>query len=486
MKLAVISPEAHDAREISVLHALFAAGLERYHLRKPNWSVGELESWLSNFSPPERGCIVLHSHPSLVERWGLAGGHERDAQRKEESPRPLGWSVRSRACHQLDALQAALGRYDAVLLSPIFQSISKPGYGPGAGLERAQIKRLLENRTPEQRRTQVFALGGIDEMTTAECFRLGFDGVAVLGAVWNANDPVQAFKRLFERCGTLGSAAGRSTMPSVMSRTLHERGLGFARHPIMCLTQDGLALTHLEQATRLCTAGARWIQLRMKNPDRENWLATARSLAALCHAHGAIFIINDSVDVALDSGADGVHLGSLDLDWTEAREKLGPNRLLGGTINNSDDVARARMSGCLDYAGVGPWRFTSNKKNLAPVLGEPGVRALMAELGAIPAWVIGGIEVADLPAVWGAGGAGVAVSSALYLQNNVEDNFRTLQAAWPIHFDPAVLSLSLASERGNGGPSNDLGLAPSLTRAMRLPPSRGMPISPAPHRPSLV
>jgi thiamine-phosphate pyrophosphorylase len=198
----------------------------------------------------------------------------------------------------------------------------------------------------------------------------------------------------------------------------------------MCLTQDALALSHEEQARRLCAAGARWIQLRMKNADRARWLATARVVVAICRAHDAVCIINDDLEIAISSAAHGVHLGKLDLGWREARQRLGPGRILGGTVNDLADASRAVAADCLDYVGVGPWRFTSNKENLAPVLGPDGVRALVAQLDGLPAWAIGGIKAADLAAVRASGATGAALSTALFHDGRVEDNVRELVAAW--------------------------------------------------------
>lgn len=200
--------------------------------------------------------------------------------------------------------------------------------------------------------------------------------------------------------------------------------------PVMCLTQDRLPLSHVEQAERLCAAGARWIQLRMKEAEPAVWLATARQVVAVCRAHGALCLVNDSVDIALAAEADGVHLGRLDSDWRGARLRLGPQRILGGTVNDAADAGRALVAQCLDYAGVGPLRFTANKKNLAPVLGLGGVRKLIELLADLPAWVIGGVEAADLPALRAAGAAGAAVSGALFRDGRIEENFRTLLAAW--------------------------------------------------------
>ncbi len=138
------------------------------------------------------------------------------------------------------------------------------------------------------------------------------------------------------------------------------------RLPIMCLTQDNLSWSHVEQVERLCRGGARWIQLRMKLGAPEGWASAAETAVKICRQHRATCVINDHVDVALAVDADGVHLGKEDLDWREARERLGPGKILGGTVNNDADATRAVESQALDYVGVGPWRFTANKKKPRP------------------------------------------------------------------------------------------------------------------------
>ena len=188
--------------------------------------------------------------------------------------------------------------------------------------------------------------------------------------------------------------------------------------------------SHAEQARRLCAGGARWIQLRMKEASHDDWLATAREVVRICHAASALCIVNDSVEIALASNADGVHLGKLDQDWRAARALLGPEKILGGTINNMEDVERAKAAACLDYVGVGPWRFTANKNNLAPLLGQSGVHQLIMALGDLPAWIIGGIEAEDLVGARAVGAAGVAVSSALYRGGEIETNLKKFFAAW--------------------------------------------------------
>jgi thiamine-phosphate pyrophosphorylase len=202
------------------------------------------------------------------------------------------------------------------------------------------------------------------------------------------------------------------------------------RPPVMCLTHDGLPLSPVAQAEQLCAAGARWIQLRMKSAAPEAWLSTARAVVAVCRAHEARCIINDSVAIALAAGADGVHLGSSDLAWRAARNQLGPRKILGGTVNNLADATRARAAGCLDYVGIGPLRFTATKQKLAPVLGLAGITALLPTLGELPAWAIGGVQPGDLPALRHAGVAGVAVSSSLFSNHSVSANYAAFATAW--------------------------------------------------------
>lgn len=200
--------------------------------------------------------------------------------------------------------------------------------------------------------------------------------------------------------------------------------------PVMALTMDGLSLSHADQARALVAAGSRWIQLRMKNAAPNIWLSTAREVVAICHDAGVLCTINDSVDIALASDADGVHLGGLDEEWTAARSRLSPDKILGGTVNNADAARRAAASHVLDYVGIGPFRFTTTKQKLAPVLGLEGITALLPLLDGLPAWAIGGIQPADLPSLRHAHLAGIAVSSSLYANNQVAANHAAFLTAW--------------------------------------------------------
>lgn len=202
------------------------------------------------------------------------------------------------------------------------------------------------------------------------------------------------------------------------------------RHPLMAITQDGLAHGHLQQTEALLSAGVRWIQLRMKGGDTLERERIALGFVERCHEAGAVAIVNDSVALTLTSHADGVHLGKLDQDWREARALLGADKILGGTVNDEADAKRVRDADCLDYVGLGPWRFTRTKMNLAPVLGEAGMGPLIAGLSPLPVWAIGGIVLDDVSRVRAIGAAGVAVSGALLDSSDAQGWCRAFMKAW--------------------------------------------------------
>ncbi len=186
--------------------AMLAAGLERYHLRKPAWPRERLRAWIEKLPARWRSRLILHQHHTLADELGLGGRHYRDdgtallaapvvsASPFEERGEVRGFS--SRACHGVEAVRTALGRYDAVLVGPVFSSISKNGYGPATAMDLQSLYALLRRRTLEQRRTEVIALGGVTAANAPRCRDFGFDGVASLGAIWQAEDPVYAFTEI--------------------------------------------------------------------------------------------------------------------------------------------------------------------------------------------------------------------------------------------------------------------------------------------------
>lgn len=162
--------------------------------------------------------------------------------------------------------------------------------------------------------------------------------------------------------------------------------------------------------------GCRWIQLRMKDAPAEEIIACAEEVLPLCRRHGAKFLLDDHVELVRQLGADGVHLGKNDMPVDEARKILGSDIIIGGTANTIEDIIRLHKQGA-DYIGCGPFRFTTTKKNLSPILGLDGYKSIvlkMKELGIdLPIVAIGGITVEDIPAVMGTGVSGIALSGAI-------------------------------------------------------------------------
>ena len=174
--------------------------------------------------------------------------------------------------------------------------------------------------------------------------------------------------------------------------------------------------SYYDSAVLALEGGCRWIQLRMKDASADELESTARRILPLCRSCGAVFIVDDNLDVALRTGADGVHLGKNDMPVDEARRLAGDGFIIGGTANTFDDVCRLVSQGA-DYIGCGPFRFTSTKKNLSPVLGLEGYRDIVARMRrggiGIPLVAIGGIACGDIAEILGTGVSGIALSGSV-------------------------------------------------------------------------
>lgn len=171
--------------------------------------------------------------------------------------------------------------------------------------------------------------------------------------------------------------------------------------------------------------GIRLVQYRDKHADDCVRLELAHKLRYLCQRYGALFIVNDRVDLALAVDADGVHLGQQDIPIALARQLLGSQRLVGRSTHCPDDLHRAIAEGA-DYIGVGPVYETPTKEG-RPAAGLDYVR-YAAEHATIPWFAIGGIDADNLPQVMAAGATRVAIVRAV------------MQAAQPIQTTQALLS----------------------------------------------
>lgn len=189
MKLAVITTPAFFGGEEELVRRLFDSGLERLHLRKPGATREELARFLDSLRASDRARIVLHDHFRLCLRYGCAGVHLNS--RNPSLPAELEGVSVSRSCHSMEELRTWKENCNYLFLSPIYDSISKEGYGsafPREELEKARESGLLDSR--------VYALGGVSLEHIDELRGLGFGGVAVLGALWQSSDPVACLRAL--------------------------------------------------------------------------------------------------------------------------------------------------------------------------------------------------------------------------------------------------------------------------------------------------
>lgn len=187
--------------------------------------------------------------------------------------------------------------------------------------------------------------------------------------------------------------------------------------------------SYLDSARLALEGGCKWIQLRMKEASDAEIVAVGKEVSALCKKYGATFIIDDHVELVREIGADGVHLGKNDMPIHEARKILGEKFIIGGTANTYADVESHFRNGA-NYIGCGPFRFTTTKKNLSPVLGLEGYSDIVGQMKKnginIPIVAIGGITEADIPAVMATGVSGIALSGEVLNASEPVEKMKTI------------------------------------------------------------
>lgn len=178
---------------------------------------------------------------------------------------------------------------------------------------------------------------------------------------------------------------------------------------------------YIDGAEQALKGGCKWIQLRMKDSNPEEVVALGKELRILCDSYGATLIIDDYVDLIKEIGADGVHLGKNDMPVDDAREILGDDYIIGGTANTFADVEELISKG-VNYIGLGPFRFTTTKKNLSAVLGVEGYNEIAMQCQEkgyeTPIVAIGGIVYDDIKSIIGSGIEGIALSGAILNAQN--------------------------------------------------------------------
>ena len=196
MQLIIVTAPDPLLSEVDTITGLFEAGLKLLHLRKPGYSEEQLAQLIEAIPSRFHRGLMLHSHHQLVDRYGLGGRHY-PAARRDQFDNHEG--LRSTSCHSPEEVEQWATQFTYLLLSPVFDSISKPGYRGAFSPET--LARLC------QRHRNLVALGGIDPCTLGTLAGQGWYGAAALGAVWNQPNPAQRLhsysllRKLATRCG---------------------------------------------------------------------------------------------------------------------------------------------------------------------------------------------------------------------------------------------------------------------------------------------
>ncbi len=372
MKLIAITTPTFWHGESDAICRLLDSGWMRVHIRKPSATKTHIAKLIVKIPEKYRQRLSLHDHFELALEYNLGGVH---LNHRNPLP-PDGWKgLISKSCHSIEET-ARSSHLDYVTLSPIFDSISKAGY-------RSQFSQI---ELREANLSKVYALGGVTLSKIEKLKELGFSGAAMLSEAW------------------------KTRMETLQFITHTDAGL--------------------EDALR---GGCRWVQLRMKDASDSEFIEMARRIIPLCRNYAAIIIFDDRVHLVDSLGADGVHLGKKDMPIEEARKILGPSKIIGATANTEADMLKAFQSGA-DYIGLGPFRFTTTKKGLSPILGLDGYRRIMTyckrEGIRIPVVAIGGITVDDLSALRQTGVDGVAVSGLVLNSNDKEHTTKSIIDTW--------------------------------------------------------
>ncbi len=179
------------------------------------------------------------------------------------------------------------------------------------------------------------------------------------------------------------------------------------------ITDPGLApgRNHVAIAREALSGGADMVQLRDKSGNLRELLPQARAIQTLCRSRGAVFIVNDRLDLALAAGADGAHVGQEDLPAEAARQLLGPGRILGVSTHSLEQAEAARLAGA-DYIGFGPMFPTGSKDTGYTPRGLEALREVRAVVD-LPILAIGGITLDIVSDVIAAGATAPAVISAI-------------------------------------------------------------------------
>lgn len=182
-----------------------------------------------------------------------------------------------------------------------------------------------------------------------------------------------------------------------------------------------------EEVQMVLEGGCKWIQLRMKEASDEEFRETALEIIHMCKENEAFLVFDDRVELAMELSVHGVHLGKNDMPPFQARETMGAAAIIGCTANTADDIMKLKGLD-VDYIGLGPFRYTTTKNNLSPVIGLEGYGQIVKTIRTagieLPIVAIGGITIEDIDPIMRTGVNGVAMSGAIINADDPADYTR--------------------------------------------------------------
>ena len=179
-----------------------------------------------------------------------------------------------------------------------------------------------------------------------------------------------------------------------------------------------------EQVESALKGGVTCVQLREKDMDDEAFLNEAMEISALCKQYGVPLFINDNVEIAIKCHADGIHVGQEDMEAAQVRQKVGDDMMIGVSVHSVEEALEAVRNGA-DCLGVGAMFSTSTKTNIE-VLSKEVLKDICAAVD-IPVVAIGGITKSNISQLVGTGIAGVALVSAIFAVDDIENECRQLR-----------------------------------------------------------
>jgi len=193
MNVIIITRPDFFEGETALVNRLFGLGMQRLHLRKPKATEQEMAEWIEQIALPFRYRIVLHDHHVLAQHYSLGGVHL-----NSRNPEPPKWALNqqseypftiSRSCHSIDEVIMYKNECNYLFLSPIYDSISKEGYG--AAFSRDHLREAARRGVIDEK---VYALGGVTFASLPEVKSLGFGGAAILGDLWLSDSPEEKLR----------------------------------------------------------------------------------------------------------------------------------------------------------------------------------------------------------------------------------------------------------------------------------------------------